>query len=216
MTPRRSRRPRPVPPLRGFAALALAAIALVAGCSSPNKANIELRKQLQDQRAELERLRREKLADAATIRALQSGGDGGVARSLDPSAVQGLFTVAGLKLGRLTGPADLDRSTSGDDGLKVYAVPTDASGDSLKAAGSFVVEAFDLAAESLRLGRWEFPAADAPDLWVSGGLVNGYVLPCPLDATPAGEVTVRVAFTDALTGRTVDAQKVVMFKPAGG
>ena len=121
----------------------------------------------------------------------------------------------GLSFGRLTGGADLDRDKPGDEGLKIYVTPVDAAGDDIKAAGSFVVEAFDLKRESeQRIGRWEFVLEDAGKNWYGQALLNTYVLTAPWQTVPENpNLTVKVTFTDGLTGRVFEAQKQVKVKP---
>ena len=100
--------------------------------------------------------------------------------SLPHERLATLFTTHGLQFGRLTGPADLDPKQPGEDGLKVYVVPTDGHGQPLKAAGSFVVEAFDLAkGDNARIGRWEFPLDQAAKNWFGQAMLYTYVLPAP-------------------------------------
>jgi hypothetical protein len=131
--------------------------------------------------------------------------------SLASERIDRLFTTHGIKFGRLTGGADLDPNKPGDEGLKVYVVPTDQEGHVLKAAGSFVVEAFDLGASGeVRLGRWEFPLEEARKLWYGAAMSYGYVLPCPWQTVPIhDEITVRTTFTDELTGRQFSEQRRV-------
>jgi outer membrane murein-binding lipoprotein Lpp len=181
------------------------AIILLAGCSSPNKANINLRKQNAELRTQLENLQREHEADVAAIRAAESRG-GTTVPALPSERLAELFTVHGIQFGKLTG-IDPDRANA----LKAYVVPTDGVGEPIKAAGSFVVEAFDLAAGAdVRLGRWEFPVRDAAKNWFGKGLLYTYVLPLPLEKTPGhGEITLRVMFTDGLTGREFSEQRIV-------
>lgn len=175
---------------------------------SPNKANVALRKEnqkLQDQIAELQR---QHAADEATVRGLNERA--GTVPSLEPARLQRLFTVHAVKLGRLTGGADLDPDKPGHEGLKVYVNLLDQHGDAFKASGSFVVEAFDLADQARRLGRWEFPVEKSQDYWHSFLTRYEYVLPCPWQDSPPRhpDVTVRVQFTDELTGRVFIEQTV--------
>jgi hypothetical protein len=183
--------------------------ALLAGCGKPSAANIQLRKEnqaLRDKVAQLERLRQ---GDRATIAALEGRSTTRPAASWE--TIEGLFTVHGIKLGRLTGGDDSDPAHPGHEGVRVYLTPQDQHGDDLKAAGSIVVEIFDLAQTDRPLvGRWEFPAEEAAKHWYAAMLMYGYVVECPFDKPPAHpELTVKVSFTDALTGRTFTAQKVV-------
>jgi hypothetical protein len=180
---------------------------LVMGCSSPNKGNIVVRKQNQELRSRIETLQRQHDADVATIKSMESRGATTVP-TLAHERVAQLFTVHSLQFGRLTG-ADPDNANA----LKVYVVPTDDAGEPIKAAGSFVVEAFDLAASGdHRIGHWEFPLDQAGKNWFGKGMLYSYVLPLPLASKPQHpEITLKVTFTDGLTGREFSAQKLVTF-----
>jgi hypothetical protein len=135
-----------------------------------------------------------------------------------------MFTVHGLKFARLTGGADLDPSKPGDEGLKVHVVPTDDEGDVLKAAGTFVIEAFDLGESNQPLvGRWTFDVDQSRKSWYSGGLLYEYAFTCPWTNRPTrADLTLKVTFTDDLTRRQFTAQKQVKISsppataPSGG
>jgi hypothetical protein len=208
--------------LTPFATLAVLGVAIATalggggGCSSPSAANITLRKQNAKLRDRIATLEREQRATKSTIAALESGAT--TVPVLPSERVGRLFTTHGIQIGRLTGGADFDTSKPGDEGLKIYVTPSDNTGDDLKAAGTFVVEAFDLTQPNggLRVGRWEFDSATAQRYWRSLGILYGYVLEAPWqDAPPprARELTVRVTFTDELTGRTFTEQRVVKVTP---
>jgi len=185
------------------------------GCGArPNAANIELRKQVMELEQQVEQMRLERDADRATIVSLQS--DRPTTQSLPQERLDELFTVAGIKLGRLTGGFDADPQQSGDESIRVHVAPFDSSGDDLKASGTVVVEAFDLSSDAARIGRWSFDLAATRSAWNSSGLLYEYVLDCPLSAVAApksGELTLRVTFTDALTGRSFSAQQLVRVRP---
>ena len=195
------------PPLCGFALLAML-VAYAGGCGKPSAANIALRKENAELRSKIADFERRHQADVAALRA---GGSATTVPSLPQDRLERLFTVHGIQFGRLTGSADWDSSTPGDDGLKVYITPTDGAGQQLKAAGSFVVEAFDLArGDNARIGRWEFPLDQAEKNWFGRALLYGYVLQCPWQQRPEHpDLTLKVSFTDALTGRVFMEQKVV-------
>ena len=211
----RVRRTTNGPALRLSLALSLTAVigVVAGGCAKPSGANIELRRQNADLRAEVERLKRLRDGDRATIESLQS--DRPTVATLPADRLESLFTVHGLTLGRLTGGRDTDPDQPGDDALRVVVTPTDQDGQNLKAAGSIVVEAFDLTRPSdNRVGRWEIDAPAARQAWHGGGMMYAYVLELPWQQPPRhADVTVKVTFTDALTGRAVSTQKVVQVKP---
>jgi hypothetical protein len=206
---------RAQPPARLLVSSTIVTIALaLTGCGHPDRANIELRKQKQALESKLEMLQRERAADAATIRSLESRAT--TVPVLPNERLAKLFTVHGLSLGRLTAAADLDPQKPGDEGLKVYVVPTDDDGQPLKAAGSFIVEAFDLAKSGdNRVGRWHFSADQARQNWYSLLTLYTYILPCPWQtgAPQHSQLTLRVSFTDELTHRTFTAQKILKLPP---
>ncbi len=189
--------------------VAVVLAAALAGCRSPSKANIGLRKQNATLREEVVSLKSAHESDRAAIHRLESNAT--TVPVLPHDRVSRLFTAHGLKLGKLTGGGDLDRGKPGDEGLQIYLVPIDQEGDEIKAAGSFVFEAFDLAkGGEVRLGRWEIPTAQASKKWLGNALQYGYIFELPWQTVPsAEEVTIRTTFTDELTGRTFTAQKPV-------
>ena len=190
--------------------IACVAILIISGCSSPNAGAIKTRKENQELRNKIAELERREQAHLAQIRAMESKST--TVPSLPNQQLETLFTTPGLRFGRLTGGADLDPKQPGDDGLKIYVVPTDGQGQPIKAAGSFVVEAFDLAkGESARVGRWEYPLDQAPKNWFGQAMLYTYVLPAPWQQQRPehGDLTIRVTFTDALTGRQFTEQKTI-------
>src|SRR5258706_691865 len=146
-------------------------------CGSPNTASIVVRKQNQELQDQIASLTRAREADAATIRGLQERI--GTVPTLSQERLEKLFTTHGIKLGRLTGGADLDLNKPGDEGIKVYVTPFDDDGEPLKAAGSFVIEAFDLAAKTPEIGKWTFDLDAARKAWNGAVLSHQYVLTCP-------------------------------------
>lgn len=186
----------------------MALILLLCGCGKPNPANITLRKENADLRSQIDQLKLQHDADAATIAALHSNNP--AVDRLPDDRVAALFTTHGIRFNRLTGGADLDPARPGDDAVKVYLEPFDQDGQPLKAAGSVLIETFDLAAGETRLGRCEFDVAAARAAWVSGGLLYEYVFACPFQTPPQhADITIKATFTDELTRRRFTAQKLV-------
>lgn len=194
-------------------AFVLMAFAL-AGCGgTPSKANIELRKQNQDLRDQIGQLQSSNQAAQARVAALEGGR--GTLPTLPADRLDQLFTVHGLKIGRLSGGSDTDSAAPGDEMLKVYVAPVDQAGDVVKSAGEFTVEAFDLTAGNKALiGKWTFPLDQARSNWYGQALLDTYVLACPWQTVPASEkLTIRVVFLDALTQRQFEATSEVRLVP---
>jgi hypothetical protein len=183
------------------------------GCvGRPNQANILLRKQKQELEEKIAGLEREKARDAALIRALQD--DRPSVPTLPSQRLSELFTTRAIEFGRLTGGIDLDRTKAGDEGVKVYVVPADQDGQPLKAAGSFVIRAFDLSEPRTQLiGTWEFDVEAAKKNWYGSILNYTYAFALPWQQVPRHEeLTLKVTFTEALTGRSFNAQTVAKIK----
>jgi len=188
-------------------------VALLAGCYSPSKANIELRKTNQQLQANIDDLNHRHAADEATLRGLQSGAS--TVPTLPPNQLDELFTVGGLKFGSLTGGYHPDPDQYGDTMLKIYVVPTDEDGDKIKSAGSFHVDLFDLALKSdNRIGSWNFDLQKTRSSWYGGAFLYTYVLDCPWQTPPADpKLMARITFTDALTHRVFSVDKGITVRP---
>ncbi len=202
---------------RGLLLCAVAALLTAAtACSSPNPANIELRKEnqkLRDRVTELERVNAGRTAPVVPT----------TSPTIDPAAqVYGhLFTVHGIHLLSTAVDRDLMYSKPPVEGLKIHIQPIDQDGDVIKASGTFTVDAFDLqlpGGASQRIGHWEFPLSDAAKNWYGSRLIYSYVLKCPWSQSKDGAgvvrpahspVTVRITYVDELTRRQFSAQGTV-------
>jgi hypothetical protein len=181
----------------------------LAGCSSPSRANIELRKQNQQLQVRLAEAEHQREADQRVIAGLRE--QRGVLPTLPPERLARLFTTQGLAFGRLTGGADINPKQPGDEGLALYLEPVDGSGQVLKAAGSFDIDAFDLAEPNDPLiGHWHFTLDQAKNAWNGLAFVYSYALICPWQRVPKHEdITVKATFFDELTQTPFHAQQVV-------
>jgi hypothetical protein len=197
--------------------LCASAVTLLCGCGKPNAANIELRKQNQQLREQLATAQTEKQGLLDSLHATNTTPPTIRSAVVAPQALDNLFTAHGLSFGRLTGGADLDPTQPGDEGIKVYVVPTDQHGDPIKSAGTFVVEAFNLDRhDDVRVGRWEFDATQTMQAWHGRGLLYTYVLTCPWQSVvESRELTIKIDFVDTLTGRQLSAQRSVKINPPG-
>ena len=182
----------------------------VSGCGSPNQANIELRKQIQQQQVEVQRLRQQTAADQRVIQGLRDRT--GILPTLPTTRLSQLFVTNGIEFGRLTGGADIDPNKPGDEGLALYITLLDQTGDKFKSAGTFDVEAFDLDdPQHPLLGHWHLDLEQTRQAWSSVLLQYNYVLILPWqNRVPRHpNVTVKVTFLDALTQTRFTAQRVV-------
>jgi hypothetical protein len=195
----------------------LLALAL-SGCTSPNQANIQLRKDKQALEEQLATLKSEHAADRARIETLEK--EKGTLSTLPQQRLDNLYTVHSMKLGRLSGGIDLNTRADGDEALKLYLTLLDQEEEPIKATGKVVVEALDLARTGdNRVGRWEFDAKKMKETWRSLGILHAYVLVCPFQSPPEhSSITVNLTYTDELTGRRFsDVTRVeIKVKPAAG
>ena len=191
------------------AALLAGALLLASGCTTPNAANIELRKQNQDLTTEVTRLKTEQQGALQVIQGLRDAK--GTLATLPTTRLAKLYTTHGLNFGRLTGGADIDPNKPGDEGLAVYVFPVDQHGQKLKAAGTFDIEAFDLADPSPNLvGKWHLDLDQADAGWNSTLLEYTYAFILPWQKPPHHPaITVKVTFVDELTQTPFTNQTVV-------
>jgi hypothetical protein len=189
--------------------LGIGCCAIVTGCGGPNAVNIELRRQNQSLAAQVQKLNQQHEGDLRVITGLRERQ--GSLLTLPTTRLAQLFTTHSIEFGRLTGGVDLDPSKPGDEGLAIYAVPHDQYGQMLKAAGSFDVEAFDLAEPAnQQIGKWHFTLDQSKDAWNGWALAYAYALICPWQAAPHhSDITVRITFFDELTQTPFTAQRVI-------
>ena len=133
-------------------------------------------------------------------------------RALGERRLSKLFYVNDIRLGKYTGGLDTD-GKDGDEAIKVYLDPVDQYGSLIKAAGDVKIQLFDLATPSGEnlIGEYSWGVDEMPEHW-SDALFGGshFSFVCPWKQLPAhNQITVRVEFTDYLTGKTFTAQKVV-------
>lgn len=199
---------------RRFLLLALPASLTLGGCFGPSRANVQLRKENQALRDTVARLEGEQNADRARIAGLERQAT--TVPVLPQDRLDRLFTVHGLRFGRLTGGYASTPDSASDDLIKVYVVPVDADGQVIKAAGQFKVEVFDLGdPQSPLVGSRRFSLEQTRSAWYGQAMLYTYVLSIPLTHTPQHtELTVVASFTDTLTQRIVSAEQKIHLRLA--
>ncbi|MGH7242415.1 MAG: hypothetical protein ACREJD_03235 [Phycisphaerales bacterium] len=199
---------------------------LLAGCRTQGETSGDmLRKQnleLQNQVAQLEK-------DASELRAKLSelvGGAGSATKS--PEVAEATPRVAAIEIDFLSGPTvdssappQSDRSRT----VAVYIKPLDGRGRFVQATGKLTVEVSRLA--SLTPPASTSASPDAParqlasksleplqlrDAYRSGFTGTYYVVELPIPATdlqPPGQILLRAHFSDAITGASFEASRIV-------
>ena len=122
------------------------------------------------------------------------------------------YEVMTIRIGKISNFFDKD-SDGVQEKLVVYLQPIDAEGDVIKAAGSTMVQLWNLNnpnGEAL-LGEWKVEPAELRKLWFNS-ITTGYRLtfdrPEALKAL-SEPLTVRITFTDYLTGEIFRVQQVI-------
>ena len=166
-------------------------------------------KTLSDERTELklpnERLERENAALTQQVKTLAA---------IDADVrLAALSVPESVRIGRLTGFYEKTNNSPPDE-LVVYVEVRDAMQDTVKAPGAVRVELWRLSAPpaEARLGVWDVSASDLSRMWGRGLTTAYYRLTFPLDSVLADgdkEFTLRVQFTDYLTGRILTDQRVI-------
>lgn len=127
--------------------------------------------------------------------------------------LEDLYNLQKIKITRRSGLYDKDKDGKKEK-LILYIRPIDNEGDAIKAAGVVDVQLWDLnkEPEKAKLGKWQIKPDELKKLWV-GTIMTGYYR-LTLDAADdltgqESELTVKVGFTDYLTGKVLAAQKVI-------
>ncbi len=189
------------------------------GCVEDNTRKLELEEELrveQDKNRALSKRVESLAADLAKKREQLKA-----LRGLGPDRLKNLFTLKKIELGSHTGGIDTD-DKPGHDAIKVILEPIDEDGHVIKAAGAIQIRLLDLSVKDLGKGliaEQSFPVEKASKRWSGGLFTNHYSFTCPLPKEKSlsrPEITVRVSFTEYLTGNVFTAQKLCTIKPPPG
>lgn len=184
---------------------------LLMGCGigSERKDPLEIEAQkLETEKAdlarELEQVKTENIELTEQVKALSALPEG---RRLDP------YKLTRVRISKYTN--FYDKNSDGiREKLIVYVKAIDTQGDIVKAAGTVDVQLWNLNNPNGQalLGQWQVDPNELHKLWFSTMLSASYRLtfdtPAALD-TLAEPLTVKVAFTDYLTGETFRAQEAI-------
>ncbi len=186
-------------------------LVFAAGCETPGTAGGRLQ-QVQQLTAEKQRLQAELKKAEAQNQQLQKqvavlsklGGERRAER---------LNHIKEIRLGRYTNFYDEDKNGTAET-LIVYLQPVDETGDVFKAAGTIEVQLWDLNRDEgkARLGQWTVGADELKKLWFATMLTINYRLTFDVSTVvqqPTEPLTVKVAFTEYLTGKIFSEQHVI-------
>ncbi len=132
-----------------------------------------------------------------------------------PEGVKGenLYRIDTIKISGYTDFYDKDKDGTKET-LIVYIKPIDDKGDTLKAPGAVDVQLWNLNKEPQNslIAEWRIEPAQLKDLWFATLLASNYRLTFDVAGKVndfAEPLTVKVAFTDPLSGRVLNKQHLI-------
>lgn len=188
----------------------------IAGCESAGSPETSLSEQI-------ENLRQEKFQLTRQLEQTQTENEqfkkrlhvlSGLPDEVKPESI---YRLKRIKITQYTNLYDKDKDGTKEK-LIVYIQPIDQDGDIIKAAGAVDVQLWDLnspQANQAMLGQWHVEANELRKLWFATLITINYRLTFDVAdkidkfESAAGGLTVKVTFTDHLTGRVFKEQIVI-------
>lgn len=183
-------------------------MAITVGCGNANTSlteeintlrqeSVQLTRQLEQANSKNERLKKQ----------LQ------VLSGLPEDRLENLYSLQKVEISRYTDFYDKDKDGKKEK-LIVYIHPVDAEGDIVKATGTVDVQLWDLdkADGQALLGQWHVKAGELKKLWFATLVTINYRLTFDVAdkiENVEGPLTVKVTFTDYLSGKVFKEQKVI-------
>jgi hypothetical protein len=187
-------------------------LAILAGCQNGGKKEISLTDQIYALQQEKTQLMRQIERSEAENRQLKKQIQ--VLTGLKPEVkLENLQVPQSVKIHKYTGFYDKDKDGKKEK-LIVYIQPLDREGDIIKAPGAVDVQLWDLNkkdSEAL-LGQWHIEPDELKKIWFSTWIKGNYRLMFDIaDKIDNFEepLTVKVTFTDYLTGKVFKEQRVI-------
>ena len=187
-------------------------LSFVAGCENANSIKTPLVEQigkLTEQKTQLENQLEQTRAENKQLKKQMH-----VLSGL-PEQVKGenLYRLGKIVIGGYTGFFDKDKDGEKEK-LIVYIQPIDEEGDIVKASGTVDVQLWDLNKEEGQalLGQWHVKPGELKKLWFATLITINYRLMFDIaDKVKSFDepLTVKVTFTDYLTGKVFKEQKVI-------
>jgi len=200
---------------------------VLAGCRTGGESSGDvLRKQNMELQTQVAQLQKDASELRAKLAELVGGSGGGASKS--PEVAEATPRVASIEIDFLSGPtADSSSPPQSDRNrtVAVYLKPLDGRGRFIQATGKLTVEVSRLT--SLTPIGSESPGGDSParllaskslgplqlrDAYRAGFTGTYYVVELPVPASdlqPPGQLLLRAHFSDAITGASFDASRIV-------
>jgi len=126
--------------------------------------------------------------------------------------LEALDTLEKVRIGKRTGFYDKDDNSTNET-LVVYLEPLDTEQDFVKAVGRVDIQLWDLSEEGSKAkqAEWTLEPAELHKTWGGTIFAGYYRIKLPLEITPnqKKDHTVKITFTDYLTGKVLTDQKVL-------
>jgi hypothetical protein len=189
-------------------------LAVVGGCQGPSKGSSE--QTIEPRASRIKNLKDQVLLLEAENQALKRQLETADNRPIE-IGVKEFYRLQRIRLTRYTGFYDKDKDGSKEK-LIVYVQPVDKAGDVVKASGTVDVQLWDLSADPNRalLGAWHVDPQDLHKMWFATLVTINYrmMFDRPHGISWDRPLTVKVVFTDDLTGQVFTEQTVI--KPIAG
>ena len=187
-----------------------AALMIMAGCRNTGPASAWTKiSQLEDERASL----KETVADLRKQNKQLKEQFQNLANLDSEIRIELLANIERIAIGKRSGFFDKDKDGT-EETFITYLKTYDDSGDVIKSAGDVNLQLWDLSkdADEALLGEWDVKAKELKNLWMGMMLTDyyrlSYKIPSKLNDKQK-ELTIKVKFTDYLTGKVFTEQKVV-------
>jgi cell division protein FtsB len=194
-----------------FAFCILIFLILVTGCAKPNEKEslaVQIEQLMQEKTQQQKQIEQSEIENKQLRQQVQ------VLSGLPKEVkLENLNRLESIKIGRYTGFFDKDKDGKKEK-LIVYIKPVDEQGDTIKAVGAVDVQLWDLnkADGQAMLGEWKVEPNELKKLWFATVVTINYRLRFDVaDMVESLEepLTVKVTFTDYMTGKVFKEQKVI-------
>ncbi|MBN1766276.1 MAG: hypothetical protein JW860_13530 [Sedimentisphaerales bacterium] len=131
-------------------------------------------------------------------------------RGFPADRLEQLVTVELIEFGRYT-RIQTGKPDAPENELIIYLLLRDRHGDRIKAAGTLLVELWDLDAPEGKnlIIRKNYSMAELTQYYLGGVLADHYKIQIPCPKTPNPNLTLKCRYTETLTGKTFEIQQLI-------